>query len=281
MHRPYRDHADLLGMQQLASELWRRQAPLASTHVGDLPWRMYQHIDRLSRDRVELWVDDDVVVGWGWLDVGDSELDFEVHPDRLDLVAEIIEWSGARSVWQLETHAERVREIERAGYARRDDHWYEHMVRSLDDLPSPVVPEGYRAHSMADGDLARRVEVHRAAFAPSRVVVESYGAVTRAFPYRAALDRVVAAPDGAYAAFALGWLDADNRVGELEPVGTHPEHRRKGLAAAVSLAALHALRDAGAKTGLVYSVGRSEATRVYERIGFASLARHVRFERTR
>jgi ribosomal protein S18 acetylase RimI-like enzyme len=280
MHRPYRDHADLLQMQQLASELWRRQGPLASTHVGDLPWRMYQHIDRLSRDRVEVWLDDNIVVGWGWLDVADSELDFEVNPERLDLVAEIIEWSGARSVWQLETHAERVREVERAGFTRRDEDWYEHMIRSLDELPPPEVPAGYRAHSMEEGDLARRVEVHRQAFAPSRVVGESYRAVTQAFPYRAALDHVIEAPDGTYAAFALGWLDVDNRVGELEPVGTHPAHRRRGLAAAVSLAALHALHDAGAKTGLVYSNGGSEASRVYERIGFKSLARHVRFERT-
>jgi GNAT superfamily N-acetyltransferase len=279
MHRPYRDHADLVQMQRLAAELWRRQGPLASIHVGDLPWRMYQHIDRLSRDRVEVWLDDDAVVGWGWLDVADGELDFEVHPERLDLAAEIIVWSDARSVWLLETHAALVREIERAGYARRDDQWYEHMIRGLDSLPSPEVPDGYRAHSMEKGDLARRVEVHRAAFAPSRVVVESYRAVTQAFPYRAALDQVVESTDGTYAAFALGWLDADNRIGELEPVGTHPDHRRKGLAAAVSLAALHALRDAGAKTGLVYSNGGSEAARVYERIGFRSLARHVRFER--
>jgi ribosomal protein S18 acetylase RimI-like enzyme len=280
MHRPYRDHADLLQMQQLACELWRRQGPLASIHIGDLPWRMYQHLDRLSRDRVELWLDDGVVVGWGWLDVGDSELDLEVHPERLDLAAEIVEWADARSVWQLETEAERVGEIERAGYTRRDDHWYEHMIRSLDDLPSSEVPVGYRLHAMDAGDLARRVEVHRAAFAPSRVVVESYRAVTQAFPYRAALDHVVEAPDGTYAAFALGWIDVDNRVGELEPVGTHPAHRRRGLAAAVSLAALHALRDAGAKTGLVYSNGGSAATRVYERIGFESRARHVRFERS-
>jgi GNAT superfamily N-acetyltransferase len=113
--------------------------------------------------------------------------------------------------------------------------------------------------------LLQRVEVHRQAFALSCVVAESYRAVTGAFPYRAALDQVIEAADGAYAAFALGWIDVDSHVGELEPVGTHPAHRRKGLAAAVSLAALHALRD---------------ATRVYERIGFESRARHVRFERS-
>ena len=132
------------------------------------------------------------------------------------------------------------------------------MIRALDDLPSPEVADGYRAHSMEKGDLGRRVEVHRAAFAPSRVVVESYRAVTQAFPYRAALDQVVESSDGTYVAFALGWLDADNRVGELEPVGTHPDHRRKGLAAAVSLAALHALARRRREDRLVYSNGGSE-----------------------
>ena len=50
-----------------------------------------------------------------------------------------------------------------------------------------------------------------------------------AWPYRHDLDQVVEAPDGALVAFALGWLDEVNRVGELEPVGTDPRHARRGL----------------------------------------------------
>lgn len=63
------------------------------------------------------------------------------------------------------------------------------------------------------------------------------------------------------------------RVGG-QPVGCSPEHRRRGLASAVSLAALHAAHAAhaaGATTGLVRprgDDGSPEPGRVYRGIGF-------------
>lgn len=279
MHRPYRGPDDIARMQGLASELWRRIGTRSSIHIGDLPWRMYQHLNKLSEDQVELWLERGDVVAWAWLD--DGELDFEVHPDHKQLVSEVLAWANARSVLALEIHSESVRALEDAGYRRSDKKWYEHMVRALDDLPEPAVPAGYRIRSVeGDADVERRVEVHRAAFAPSRVVPESYRAVMRAYPYRAELDNVVVAPDGSFAAFCLCWIDVENRVGLLEPVGAHPAHRRQGLAAAACVAGLRALRHAGADTAVIYSAGASQAFRVYERIGFRSNSRQLQFERT-
>ena len=243
----------MVRMQRLASELWRRLGPRSSIHIGDLPWRMYQHLNTLSEDHVALWLDGDDVVAW----------------------------ANARSVLTLEIHTETVRMLEDAGYLRSQKKWYEHMVRSLDQLPEPSVPAGYHIRSVeGDADVERRVEVHRAAFAPSRVVPESYRAVMRAYPYRPELDNVVVAPDGSFAAFCLCWIDIENRVGLLEPVGAHPAHRRQGLAAAACLAGLRALKHAGADTAVVYSAGASQALRVYERIGFKSNSRQLQFERT-
>jgi ribosomal protein S18 acetylase RimI-like enzyme len=265
-------------MQRLAAELWRRIGPRSSVHIGDLPWRMYQHLNKLDEDRVELWLEGDDAVAWGWLD--DGELDLEVHPDHAHLAREVLAWAQPRSVLALAIHSETVRMLEEAGY-RPSEKWYEHMVRSLDGtLPEAIVPEGYRLRTVdGDADVGPRVEVHRAAFAPSRVVRESYRAVMSAFPYRAALDNVVVAPDGTFAAFCLCWIDVENRVGLLEPVGTHPAHRRRGLAAAVCLAGLHALSRAGADTAVIYSAGASQAFRVYERIGFRSNSRQLQFTR--
>ncbi len=75
-----------------------------------------------------------------------------------------------------------------------------------------------------------------------------------AWPYRADLDWIVEAPDGRFVANCLIWLDERNGVGELEPVGTDPQFRRKGLGRAVCLAAMHALRQAGGRQGFVYPV---------------------------
>src|SRR6266540_566829 len=90
------------------------------------------------------------------------------------------------------------------------------------------------------------------------------------------LDRVVEAPDGSFAAYVLCWLDEENGIAELEPVGTHPDHRRRGLARAASIAALRRAHELGARFGIVYARA-DEAYPVpkslYESIGFRAQAR--------
>ena len=67
------------------------------------------------------------------------------------------------------------------------------------------------------------------------------------------------------------WLDTVTGVALVEPVGCVPEHRGRGLAGAVSAAALGAARDAGATTGMVCPRGDDGypvPMRVYQRLGF-------------
>ena len=90
-------------------------------------------------------------------------------------------------------------------------------------------------------------------------------------PYRADLDRVAVTEEGEMVASCCVWLDEPSGVALVEPVGCQPAHRRRGLAGAVSLAALHAARAAGATTGLVRPRGDDdypEPGRVYRGIGF-------------
>ena len=79
-------------------------------------------------------------------------------------------------------------------------------------------------------------------------------------------------------ASACLWLDTETGVVLVEPVGCAPDHRGRGLAGAVSLAALHAARDAGAHTGLVCPRGDAAYPlpgRIYRAIGFRPGSRTV------
>jgi ribosomal protein S18 acetylase RimI-like enzyme len=271
--RAYTGHDDLVRMQELAAECWRLDAPYVTSHVGDLPWRMYQHPDKLAEVDVRLWLDGDECRAWGWRWLKNGDIDFLVHPEEADLLDELLAWAEDGSVWTLEARAEPLRA---RGYERHGETWYEHHVGALDALPAAAVPDGFVLRHVEPRDLERRVEAHRAAFAPSRVVAESYARLQEAAPYRYELDWIVEAPDGRCAAFALCWLDERNGVAELEPVGTHPDFRRRGLARAVSIAAL---RASDAPTGLVYSYGGSAATALYDGIGLRRLTRHLAFRR--
>ena len=68
-------------------------------------------------------------------------------------------------------------------------------------------------------------------------------------------------------AFCTAWLDAQNASRLFEPVGTHPDHQRRGLARAVCLDACRALRAAGARTAQVgFTTQAGFAT--YSSLGF-------------
>lgn len=264
-------------MQSLAAESWRRLGLLAPVHVGDLAWWTYQHLNKLDEVRVRLWLEDGECVAWGWLKSG--SLDALTHPERPELLEEILAWADAGIVYTTEADAGKTARLEAAGYAPgAEERVFNHMARELDDVPEPALPDGYRVRPLrGDEELLPRVEVHRVVWAPSRVVPESYGRLMREWPYRADLDFVVEAPDGSFAAFCLAWLDPANAAGLFEPVGTHPDHQRRGLGTAVCLAALRGLRSAGASRAVVASLDPSDAESLYEKVGFQTVTRHVPF----
>lgn len=274
--RPFERESDLRLLQDLCSETWRRLGPYAPIHVGDVTWWMYQRPNRLAEARIQLWLENGACVAfaWNWLSKGD--VDCLVHPDRPELLDDVLAWADGATVWTEESDEAKIAGLEAHGYERGEGDAFNHMVLALEEEPAePRLPEGYRLRTVRPADLERRVEVHRAAFAPSRVVPESYGRLQQEWPYRSDLDHVIEAPDGTFASFCLAWLDEENRAGLLEPVGTHPDHRRLGLAGAVCLGAVRALREKGAVVAVIGSVDGSPAEIVYEKVGFSSVTRHV------
>jgi GNAT superfamily N-acetyltransferase len=214
---------------------------------------------------------------WGYRD--GSDLEYDGDETMLD---DVLAWAEPRRViapWRDEEM------LARHGLTHdADGIWFKTNARTLDEIEEPVVPDGYRLTTMAEyADLASRAAAHRSAFAPgSRMTVEVYELVRGGWPYRADLDCVCVGPDGHVASYVVAWLDEHNALGELEPVGTHADHRRRGLARATSLFALQRLRDAGAKTALVgcrgddaYPVPRA----VYAALGFEEIDRKVSFTR--
>jgi ribosomal protein S18 acetylase RimI-like enzyme len=74
----------------------------------------------------------------------------------------------------------------------------------------------------------------------------AYKELMRAPDYSRDRDLIVAAPDGTYAACCIIWYDEVNQAGHLEPLGTHPAYRQRGLGRELLLEGLHRLRDLGA-----------------------------------
>ncbi|MEV0597341.1 GNAT family N-acetyltransferase [Nonomuraea cavernae] len=275
----YTGGGDLRAMQELSSRIW---SPASRWHAGELAWGRFQHTGREAEWPTRLWRAGDTTVAWGWIKLP-GHLDLAVDPARAHLADEVLAWFAEtapgvrRSVSVLDSETHLWPALRRAGYLRSGDGpFFVQLTRDLDGLPEPEPPPGYRLRPVGAGDLPGRVAAHRAAFHPSRVTVESYHAVRAAWPYDGGLDWIAEAPDGEVAAYCLVWLDPARRAAEIEPTGTIPAHRRRGLGRAVCLAALRAARDAGATRAVVCARGddgHPVPRRLYRSIGFGEVTR--------
>jgi ribosomal protein S18 acetylase RimI-like enzyme len=272
-------------MQAVTAATWKIEGPRAPQHVGDVAWMRYQHAGREQEWRVKLWQRDGEDVAWGWVREPDSMLFWCLRPDvRESLVDEVLDWAGTQIVEAQSTDAVSRAALERHGYAVDEDARVLAIHhRELHEEPPVELPPGFRVRTVGPDDFGARVELHRIVWAPSRVTEESYRNVQAAWPYRPELDCVVEGPGGKLVAYCLAWLDPENRSGELEPVGTHPDFRRIGLGEAVCRFALRRLAKEGAIRAVVYAVaddpGNPGPKALYESIGFVETSRFLRYAR--
>ncbi|HWQ84470.1 MAG TPA: GNAT family N-acetyltransferase, partial [Anaerolineales bacterium] len=138
-----------------------------------------------------------------------------------------------RTMWISEHDSQLIAHLESRGF-ERDEY---HMVYLQQSLAGTILqaqpPLGFRLCNVAgEHEAEQRAQVSYVTFQSSKPF-DQYLARYRRFMHSPAyaLDRdlVVEAPDGQFAAFCIFWLDAINRTGYFEPVGVHPDFRRKGL----------------------------------------------------
>lgn len=143
------------------------------------------------------------------------------------------------TVWAHRTDALRIQVLHRRGYERGD--WPEYQFRRslADDIPAVHPAPGYNIRSLGDHtELPARSWLSWRVFHPDEPDEnyrgwEWYPDVQRCPLYRRDLDLVAVAPGGELVAFATVWYDDVTRSGYFEPVGTSPDHRRKGLGKAI------------------------------------------------
>lgn len=266
---------------------------------GDIIWNMYQSFDFDPRASFRLWEEAGELVGLGWFEAPDS-FAFQVALHKLDdeaLAEALLAW-GIRQVREhtgdsggmlrviarasfpeqlalLSRHGF-VREtrtpprlIERRGYPP-DGYFMVDFQRGLRDLPEPMMPPGWAVRPVGgEEEWPARVELHRTVWAPSRITLQAYRRLRAAPVYRPDLDFIAVAPDGRLAAYCICWLDPVTHIAEFEPVGTHPDFRRRGIGRMLLLEAFRRLREAGAETATVPTNSvNTPAVRLYESAGF-------------
>ncbi len=224
-----------------------------------------------------------------WEHPGDAWL--QVDPAYRFLEGEMIEWaearlagpdkeSGGRSLefLVLEYDALRQRLLGERGYAKLG---YGGMFRRMhlpaQALPAASLAEPYLLRQVNpddDADCWRIADLLNAAFHRTFHNGPEFKTFAHNAPcYVNALDLAAVAPDGSFAAYVGMTYDDVNRCGIFEPVCTHPDHLRHGLASGLMHEALHRVQGMGAATATVGTGDMIPANALYDSLGFTEAYR--------
>jgi hypothetical protein len=247
---------DLLPELQAVSA--RVCTPLTDEHPGQLAWSSIYE----GREAPAVVFDGEA---YGFLEAPDF---LEVGGD-VSRAAEVIDGPLASRLAEL------------GGQIVPDAPWDIQLTIDLSTVTVPVIP-GYRFRHVERSEAAARAACHRAAWSdrkPSRMTEQMYQWLMDTPYYDTGLDWVaVSESDGEMAASCVTWVCGD--VALVEPGCCATAHRRRGLGGGVTLAALAAARDKGAKTGVVRPPGHDGypvPLLVYRSIGFTDRLRNREF----
>lgn len=254
-------------------------------------WHVNENIFHMKlEDVVTLWELDGQIVamvnpdGWG-------EAFFQIHPafqhqvsmsemlnvaeaklpkTKDDGKKELIVWVNAVDDPTKGLFAER-------GYVR-SKFLAEHMRRRFfsDPVPDSAPKSGYTVRALGDeSELPARSWLSWKAFHPDEPDEkyegwEWYKNVQRVPLYRRDLDIVAVAEDGELAGFCTVWFDDVTRTAVFEPVGTHPNHQKRGLGKTVMSEGLRRAERLGATLATVSSYGEA-AHALYESMEFTEV----------
>ena len=211
--------------------------------------------------------------------------------ENMDLLRRILAWAKAHmralssdgvppaafSTGCFASHLPHARMLAELGFTPSEEGSLFVNARALSvSIPDLALPAGVVIRPPAgEHELDRRAQLHATVWHPSKVTPAGYR-ITRSAPgYDATLDMVAVLPDGSLGAYCICWPEAATGTCEFEPVGTHPDHRRQGLASAVMYAAMRHARALGLRTALVYC--KAENLAFYQSLGFTPIDRTVEY----
>ena len=233
------------------------------------------------QDQTRLWFAADKLVGFAFVDPYNN-LSFEFDPQSAfpSTASEIIEWGmscvlrvmqdcGGSSTLNTGCRGddgERIALLKRHGFVEQEMRTL-HLVRSLDEpLPEPHLPPGFHIrHVAGEHEVEALVALHRAAFATKKMTVALRLAMMRVPEYDSGLDLLVVAPDGRLAATCMCSISQEENArtgrkeGYTDPIATHPDFQRRGLARALLRTGFQKLRQRGMNTAVLHTSSKNVA----------------------
>lgn len=290
--RPLQGDADFWRVRNLLIETYSRTPLGFNWDVRRWDGSRFHHATGAEAahfmERVHLWETVDGQLIGAVNPEGDGAAYLQVHPDFRSLEPEMVAWAEEHlstpnnaeqrqlEIFVYEYDTQRQQLLKNRGYTQMP---YGGVVRRLrftgQTFEPATLAAGYQLRTTRPTDLTncqRVADLLNAAFNRNFHTALEFQNFTRQAPcFRPDLDLVAVAPDGSFAAYVGIAYDEANGHAVFEPVCTHPEHRRHGLARTLLMEGLHRLKALGAVDVSVDTGDMIPANRLYDSIGFTEV----------
>ena len=264
----YQDEKDF----QILVDLQTKVRP--TDHINDYPTKVDIEENLASesvRANTRIWFDDGQPIAWAYVD-DFNNLRWELDGQYSESVgAEIVAWgetcirkiSTSSEIATLDTscredYTERLSFLKEHGFQQAEETSIA-MARDLSEsIPEPEPPEGFVIRPIIGEEEAEAVaSTHRAAFGTNYMTTENRLAIMKTSEYDQSLDLLVIAPNETVAAYCSCAVNEETKVGNTDPVATHPNYQHMGLARALLLTGMRLLKERGMKSAHLGTSGNN------------------------
>ena len=231
-------------------------------HIVDMPYRMTS-IWQDQGCEIGIWDKASEIAAWAIFQPAWWNLDFAIHPSlRGSGIEQEVLWWGKEQMSQYSKHsgeefwgsveifedapnaAQTIQNLDAAGFTQFD--WS--MIRFERDLsqelPQAQLPAGYKIRPLhGTSEVQTYVNLHRAAFGSERMTFAWRSRTLQHPAYRPELDLILENEEDIPVGFCVCWQRGN--MGQIEPLGVHPDYQGRGLGRALEISAYQTLKRHG------------------------------------
>lgn len=244
------------------------------------------------QDNTRLWFDSNgQIVGFALVDhYNNLRFNIDRQGQYPDIESEIVAW-GVKCIRHAMQHdgepltldascseddIKRISLLIEQGFVVQEVQTLRFVRKLANPIPEARLPPGFWIRNVAgEGEVEKLVELHRSAFGTKYMTVEERLAMMRMPEYDADLDLLVISPKGRFAAYCICSISREENErtgrneGYAEPIATHPEFQRRGLAKALLLKGFHKLALRGIdRAVLSTNINNAAMLRTAKAVGF-------------